>query len=579
MHEMPQIQPDRVGTTAASSRLVSRVSFSARLVWSFLIAAFVACAAAACSSTSENADDSKTNLDAGSIDAAKIDGDIGDAAEAPPLHVLFIGDSYTYVNDLPGMLTSIAATSGTSPRITTDEVVQGGASLEDLWEAGAPQKIQEGSWTQVVLQGQSVEPLTSIPGNDQSTFQTYAKQFGDLIVAAGAQPTLFDTWARAAGDTSYSPYPFGDFACPAEMQDELTIAYAQAATLEPKSLLVCAGEAFKEAIAQHPEIILQQSDFSHPTVAGTYLAASTFYVALTGNPVPEQSAVPAGLSATDAATLRDIARVGSNCSQIQLKGAIATSFPQNADGTMSFDFGVAGLPITMPFQLSNSGGATVGIHDALTLAAPFTWTSGAYPGGSDPTFCGDSLAPGSTCTISITYSGASSATGNLTLDFTGDSYLPSATCALHGTATNRAFLTVSDNPGFFSCTDATCSPSYVGTYPGGTGTLDLFVLNHGGAPVTSLAGGTALTSPFAWAGGAFPGGSGSIDYGSPTQTIPYCSGTLGVDEQCVVTVAFSPSALGTYSGDADLAYADASGAVLPNAMRSISGKCGPPLPP
>lgn len=529
---------------------------------------------AACSPDSEDADGAKAEPDSGATSDRDASGVVADAGDSPPLRVLFIGDSYTYVNDLPGMLTSIAATSGTSPRITTDEVVQGGATLEDLWEAGAPEKIREGTWTQVVLQGQSLEPLTSIPGNEQSTFQTFAKQLGDLIVAAGAQPALFDTWARASGDPIYSQN--GYFACPAEMQDELTIAYAQAATLEPKSLLVCAGEAFKEAIAQHPEIVLQQSDRSHPTVAGTYLAASTFYVALTGKPVPEQSAVPSGLSEADAAALRDIARVGANCSQIQLKGAISTSFPQNADGSRSFDFGTSGRPITSTFQLSNSGGAPVGIHDGLTLADPYSWTSGAYPGGSDPGFCGDALAPGSTCTISITFSGASSATGTVTLDFSGDTYQPSASSALHGVGTDRAFLTVSDAPGFFSCTDADCAPSYVGTYPGGTSTLDLYVLNRGAAPVTSLAADASMSAPFAWAGGAFPGGTGSVAFGSTT--LPYCTGTLDVGATCVVSIAFSPSALGTYAGAATLAYSDASG-VLPDATRTISAMCGPQLPP
>lgn len=566
--------------TAAISRLIMRGSFSKASLCAAIVGVLIACFMSACSSSSDDSNASNVETDAGEVtDAGTKDGAIGNAGDASPLHVLFIGDSYTYVNDLPGMLTSIAATSGTTPLITTDELVQGGSTLEMLWEAGAPEKIQQGPWTQVVLQGQSLEPLTSLPGNDQSTFQTYAKQFGDLIVAAGAQPALLDTWARAPGDAIYGPYALGDFACPAEMQDELTIAYAKAATLEPKGLLVCAGEAFEEAIAQHPDIVLQQSDFSHPTVAGTYLAASTLYVALTGKPVPEQSAVPAGISASDAATLRDIARVGSNCSQIQLKGAVATSFPQNTDGTRSYDFGTSGLPITMQFQLSNSGGAPVGVHDALTLAPPFSWTTGAYPGGSDPSFCADTIAPGNACFISLTYSGAASATETLTLSFTGDTYLSSASATLKGAATTRALLTVNDAPGFDACNDSDCAASYVGTFPGGTQTLDLYVLNRGGAQADLMAPGTALAAPFAWVGGAFPGGSGSVDTGAPTGMMPYCSSTLDVGAECVISVVFSPSALGTYAGAVDLIYSDAIGELMPNAKRTLTGVAGPQLPP
>jgi hypothetical protein len=514
---------------------------------------------------------------AGRSDAA--DGG-GGSSGAAPLHILFIGNSYTYVNDLPGMLTSIAATSGSPPTITTDEVVQGGAALEDHWNNGIAQtKIAQGSWTHVVLQDQSGDPL-ALPG-PPSTFPTYAKQFSDLILLAGAKPTFFATWARAPGDPIYSPLPFGEFACPAEMQDELTIAYATAAKAEPQSVLTCVGEAFKRAIAQHPEIVLQQSDFSHPTVAGTYLAASTFYVALTGNPVPNASAVPAGLSAIDAATLRDIARVGTDCSDVTLKGAISTNFPFAAGGGEApFEFGTSGEPITTQFQLTNTGGAVVGIHDGMSLAPPFQWTAGgAYPGGSDPSFCADTLSPGNTCTISVTYSGASSATGSVTLDFTGDTYLPSATCVLHGTATDRAFLSVSDNPGLFGCTDANCAPSSVYSSPGGTGTLDLFVMNRGALPVTSIAEGISLGAPFAWAGGAFPGGVGSVTTGVPLADYPYCTGALGVGEQCVVSITFSTDTLGTYAGAVNLAYADALGPAASNANRNIAGTCSRPLPP
>ena len=528
--------------------------------------------------------------DAGTADAPMADAPAADAptmdvgapdtltADAGPaaLRVLFIGNSYTYVNDLPGMLANIAATAGTPPTITTDEVVQGGASLENHWDNGLAQpKILQRQWTHVVLQGQSLEPLTAL---GPSTFFGYAQQFSDLVVGAGAQPTLFVTWARAAGDPIYSPLPYGSFACPAEMQDELTIAYENVAQLWPQSILACAGEAFQRSLARFPGIVLQQSDLSHPTVAGTYLAASTFYVALTGKPVPAQSEVPAGLSAEDAANLRDVAQVGSQCAAVDLQGAISTSFPSDTEGGPPFDFGTAGLPIATQFELSNTGGAVVGIRDGMSLAPPFVWTAGgAYPGGSGSGFCSSTLAPGSTCTLSITYTAASSASGQLTLAFTG-AYSPSATCALHGTATPRALVTVSDSLGFFGCTDTSCAPSGVYASPGQTAPLNLFVLNRGSVPVTSLGEGTPLGPPFAWAGGAFPGGVGSVTVGG-TST-PYCSTTsLGVGEQCAVSVTFSPTVVGSYAGAVNLAYSDAMGPVLPDANRDLDGECSDPRPP
>ena len=107
-----------------------------------------------------------------------------------------------------------------------------------------------------------------------------------------------------------------------KMQDDVTAAYGTLARQWPYGRLACAGEAFRRSIEQYPEIVLQQSDFSHPTVAGTYLAACTFYVALTGHAVPAQSAVPAGVDAQDAAHLREVAQIGSNCADVQAKAFV-----------------------------------------------------------------------------------------------------------------------------------------------------------------------------------------------------------------------------------------------------------------
>jgi hypothetical protein len=564
-----------------------------------LCPALIFVAFAACSSSNTHDADVETGdlAEAGASDAAEAStvdaadsgssqdasGNASDAADAGPsaLRVLFIGNSYTYVNDLPGMLGKIAASSGVAPTITTDEVVEGSATLEVHWtNAIAQGKIQQGQWTHVVLQGQSLEAAA-----DSSSFFAYAQKFGDLIVDAGARPTLFVTWARAAGDLSYSPQ-YGSFVASAQMQDVITVAYAKVAKKWPQSILACAGEAFKRSIAKYPDIVLQQSDFSHPTVAGTYLAASTFYVALTGKPVPVQSEVPEGVSAQDAAKLRDIALVGSNCADVQVKGVIGGSLGKDTDGGPPYDFGTAGSAVSRTFTLKNTGGMTVGIKDGMSLVPPFVWTAGdSYPGGSGPDFCSNSLAPGSSCTISITYTGASSADGSLTLNLT-DSYLPTVTRTLRGTTTQRALLSVHDTPDFNGCTSTcgaasvpafvpcqdTCGVSSLSALANETKTLTLFVANQGALPVTSIGDGSPLASPFGWAGGSFPGGVGSVTYNGTT--FPYCSGaTLGVGKQCAVTLSFSPTAVGSYSSSVNLAYSDNMGTVTPNATRNIVGSC------
>jgi len=498
------------------------------------------------------------------------------------LNVLFIGNSYTYVNDLPGMFTQLA------PAITTDEVVQGGATLRVHWENGIAQaRIKQGGWTHVVLQGQSQEPLPELGGTPD--FLTYAQMFGDLIIDAGALPVFFDTWARAAGDPSSYPPPdapwTGTFLNPDQMQDELTESYAAAAKAESRSVLACAGEAFRRSLAQDAGIGLQQSDFSHPTVAGTYLAAGTLYVALTGKPVPAQSAVPAGLSPQDAARLRDTALVGSGCADVHLRALVSLRAENEFvapgfDGGPPFDYGTAGFSIPAIYYLSNIGEDDAGLSDGWTLAPPFAWAGdGGFPGGSGTAgvggtpFCSASLAPHQSCALSVSYSGTSSGAGRLTVGLS-NAYIPSVWRGMQGTSTGRALLTVGAEPGYFNCLGSPCNGVGFFAGPGQQLIFSLLVTNRGALPVTALSNNAPLTAPFVWGDGgafnAFPGGTGTGNLW--TDTYPYCAvGNLGPGQRCLLTASFVMPDAGGISTPVDLAYSDSLGPVTPDALIQVTG--------
>jgi hypothetical protein len=240
-----------------------------------------------------------TSPDATSPDATSPDATSPDAGEAVR-RVLFIGNSYTYVNDLPGMLASLSTASGVLPRLQTEAVTVGGATLESHWAAGtATARIDEKGFYAVVLQGQSVEPI--FPG---SSFASYAQRFAERVTATSARALFFGTWARAAGDAIYAEAWSGG--TPGGMQDGLTGAYASAAT-KGKAGLAKVGEAFRRSLAAHPAIALHQADRSHPSAAGTYLAACVFYAILVERPLPESTPVPAGLVPSEAALLRGTA--------------------------------------------------------------------------------------------------------------------------------------------------------------------------------------------------------------------------------------------------------------------------------
>src|ERR1043166_6791316 len=75
------------------------------------------------------------------------------------VRVLFIGNSYTYVNDLPKMIAALAR-AGKQPPLVYERETPGGCTLEKHWKDGkAARKIAAGKWDYVVLQEHSLRPL------------------------------------------------------------------------------------------------------------------------------------------------------------------------------------------------------------------------------------------------------------------------------------------------------------------------------------------------------------------------------------------------------------------------------------
>src|SRR5215216_2269984 len=71
-----------------------------------------------------------------------------------PLHVLFIGNSYTFVNNLPRLVAALAANEARP--LQTESVTEGGATLKLHWQKGdALRAIRQGHWDYVVLQEHS----------------------------------------------------------------------------------------------------------------------------------------------------------------------------------------------------------------------------------------------------------------------------------------------------------------------------------------------------------------------------------------------------------------------------------------
>jgi hypothetical protein len=191
------------------------------------------------------------------------------AAAGDRVDVLFIGNSYTFVNDLPAMTTKLVASATPPLSLHAESVTAGGATLRSLWEkTDAQARIANGHWRYVVLQGQSVEPCV-----DRAGYVAYAQRFAKLAVVHGATPVLYATWPRHAENDFYadthSPRT------PREMASCLRDG-ATAAAAGVTMTIADVRDPWMKALSERPALQLYAPDGSHPSAAGTYLAATVF---------------------------------------------------------------------------------------------------------------------------------------------------------------------------------------------------------------------------------------------------------------------------------------------------------------
>ena len=214
------------------------------------------------------------------------------------LNVLFIGNSYTYVNDLPSLFLNLSASGGKS--VMTDISAPGGYDFEQhLTYSETVNKIQRGIWNYVVLQEQSQMPVIEY-WRYNSTYPSAIKL--DSMIKAnapGAVTVFYMTWGRKnGGQQCVGAYCSPDFTSFFHMQDSLKSSYSLISYLLNEKLSP-AGEAWRIARQLNPNVGLWDTDDSHPTLEGSYLTACVFYAAIF-NQSPVGLNFTGGLSQSDA---------------------------------------------------------------------------------------------------------------------------------------------------------------------------------------------------------------------------------------------------------------------------------------
>jgi len=186
------------------------------------------------------------------------------AQEEAPLRVLFLGNSYTYFNDLPNMVAKLAAVSP-GRKIDAKAVTRGGANLSELWSVtNALDTLRGGEWDVVVLQEQSTLGSNYADGkwqvNEPAGLLRWSKFWQTEIQRKNAKTVCYLTWGRKARP---------------EFQTALNYGYAEAAE-SIGAQIAPAGLAWKRLRELHSQIELFDPDGTHPSPVGTLVNACVF---------------------------------------------------------------------------------------------------------------------------------------------------------------------------------------------------------------------------------------------------------------------------------------------------------------
>ena len=219
--------------------------------------------------------------------------------------VLFVGNSYTGVNNLPQLTKDAALSVGDT--LLFDAHTPGGAQMQQhATNATAIQKIFSQNWDHVVLQAQSQEPSFAQSQVQQMVYP-FAKILCDTIRANDSctRPIFYRTWGRKNGDAGNCAV--APWLCTYQgMDSALAYSYRKMAD-DNDAFLSPVGDVWKYLRTNHPNIDLYAADESHPSLAGSYAAACTFYTVIFQKD-PTLITYNSSLSATDAQNIKAAAK-------------------------------------------------------------------------------------------------------------------------------------------------------------------------------------------------------------------------------------------------------------------------------
>jgi hypothetical protein len=175
------------------------------------------------------------------------------ALQEKEMKILYVGNSLTYVNNLPGLVAEIAMQKKVT--IAYETFLFPDYSLQDHWKEGkVVEEIKKGKYDFVIAQqGPSALP------ESQELLLEYTTKFAKLCRDNNSKLALYMVWPSKARLVDL---------------DNVIKSYATAAA-KTGSLLCPAGDAWKNAWQMDPSIALYGPDNFHPGIDGSLLAALT----------------------------------------------------------------------------------------------------------------------------------------------------------------------------------------------------------------------------------------------------------------------------------------------------------------
>lgn len=193
--------------------------------------------------------------------------------------ILFIGNSFTIRNNLPGMVSELAESTG--KRLLVKEVLHGSTSFA-YWSTNifASSSINAfNDYKAIILQEQSQKLSLSWYRNNSIT---QGKMLYNKSKTQTENVILYETWGYKNGDPYYSYYD--SFY---KMQDRLKEGYERLAKScesekgpdDANVTIAYVGECWREAFDKHQKRLFDR-DEKHPAKFGTYIAALAIYTTI-----------------------------------------------------------------------------------------------------------------------------------------------------------------------------------------------------------------------------------------------------------------------------------------------------------